>query len=120
MKHYAVNRCEPSIEALNFGGGGDQGRCERRSEFLFLGVGLGGQDGCERRIEVFVKLKKKNWGGGVGSGGGGVGLGGHCRCEQRSEVFVKIIFFLGGGSGGGGEGGFGGVRVNVNEELKFL
>ena len=25
MKHYAPNRCEPSIEALNFrGGGGDQ------------------------------------------------------------------------------------------------
>ena len=23
------------------------------------GSGLGGQDGCERRIEVFVKIKKK-------------------------------------------------------------
>ena len=35
------------------------------------GSGLGGQDGCERRIEVFVKIKKKNiffWGGGGGSG----------------------------------------------------
>ena len=32
------------------------------------GVGLGGQDGCERRIKVFVKIKKKLWGGGgVGS-----------------------------------------------------
>ena len=30
-------------------------------------VGLGGQSGCERRIEVFVKIqKKKNLGGGVG------------------------------------------------------
>ena len=34
------------------------------------GVGLGGQDGCERRIKVFVKIQKKNiffffWGGGV-------------------------------------------------------
>ena len=28
----------------------------------------GGQDGCERRIEVFVKIENKNWG--VGSGGG--------------------------------------------------
>ena len=28
------------------------------------GVGLGGQDGCERRIEVFVKIQKKNWVGG--------------------------------------------------------
>ena len=35
--------------------------------------GGGGQDGCERRIEVFVKIQKKR--GGVG-GPGGVGLGG--------------------------------------------
>ena len=39
------------------------------------GVGLGGQDGCERRIEVFVKIQKnKNffffWGGGGVQGGG--------------------------------------------------
>ena len=48
------------------------------------GVGLegGGQGGCERRIEVFVKIQKKKFflggGGGVGVGGsvGGVGLGG--------------------------------------------
>ena len=32
----------------------------------------GGQGGCERRIEVFVKIqKKKIWGGGVWVGGGG-------------------------------------------------
>ena len=55
-----------------------------------VGVGLGAQSGCERRIEVFVKIQKK-----------------------------KFFFFLGGGSvGGGGVGG--GVRVDVNEELKFL
>ena len=52
---------------------------------------MGGQSGCERRIEVFVKIQKKNffWGGGRGGGGrlGGVG---------------------------------GGVGVDVNEELKFL
>ena len=44
------------------------------------------------------------------------------RCEQRNEVFVKTFFFFfffffffegGGGSGWG-------VRVDVNEELKFL
>ena len=47
---------------------------------------MGGQSGCERRIEFFVKIqKKKNFGG--GGGGGGVG---------------------------------GGVRLDVNEELKFL
>ena len=48
--------------------------------------------GCERRIEVFVKIPKKNffWGvGGVGGSVGGVRLGG-------------------------------GVRVDVNEELNFL
>ena len=33
-------------------------------------VGLGGQGGCERRIEVFVKIQKKIffWGGPVGGG----------------------------------------------------
>ena len=50
---------------------------------------MGGQGGCERRIEVFVKIQKKNfWGGGerLGGGGGGVGggvgLGGQSGCEQ--------------------------------------
>ena len=53
----------------------------------------GGQGGCERRIEVFVKIEKK-----------------------------KLLFFFGGGGPGrGGEGRVvgGGVRVDVNEELKF-
>ena len=40
------------------------------------GVGLGGQGGCERRIEVFVKIQKENiWGGGGRGLGQGVGLG---------------------------------------------
>ena len=56
--------------------------------------GGGGQGGCERRIEGFVKNQKKNW--------GGVGVGG------------------GGWVGGVGGGGVPGVRVDVNEELKFL
>ena len=53
---------------------------------------MGGQSLCERRIEVFVKIQKKNF------------------------------FFLGGGGslGGGGGGGGGRGRVDVNEELKFL
>ena len=51
------------------------------------GSGLGGQGGCERRIEVFVKIQKKN---------------------------------LGGGGRWGGRGRVGGVRVDVNEELKFF
>ena len=56
---------------------------------------MGGQSGCEQRIEVFVKIQKKKY------------------------------FFLGGGGGGGGGGRWGGgvgggSRVDVNEELKFL
>ena len=36
------------------------------------GWGRGGQDGCERRIEVFVKIQKnKFFGGGSGRSGGG-------------------------------------------------
>ena len=60
---------------------------------------MGGQSGCERRIEVFVKIQKKDffWGGDGGVHGGG-----------------------GGGSVGGGLGSGWGVRVDVNEELKFL
>ena len=60
--------------------------------FFFWGGGGGGgsQGGCEQRIEVFVKIQKKKNWGGGKGGGGWVGLG----------------------------GGF--VRVDVNEELKFL
>ena len=66
-------------------------------------------------------------GGGPGGGGGGRGRG-QGGCERRIEVFVKIQkknFFFGGGGRGGGEGGSvgvsgWGVRVDVNEELKFL
>ena len=91
-----------------------------------------GQGGCERRIKVFGKIQKKNWGGGGwvgGRGGGGVwvGGGGGVKVDLNEElVFVKIqefFFFLGGGGGSGGSGCWGrggGVRVDVNEELKFL
>ena len=57
---------------------------------------MGGQSGCERRIEVFVKIEKKNFflgggGGGRGvSGRGRVGGGGQGGCERRIVVFVKI------------------------------
>ena len=65
--------------------GGGSGR-------VWGGVGLGGQGGCERSIEVFVKIQKKKLGGGVGGSG-------------------RVL---------GGGVGLGGVRVDVNEELKFL
>ena len=52
-----------------------------------------------------------------GGGGGGPGLGGgQGGCEQRIEVFCensKKKFFWGGS-------GWLGVRVDVNEELKFF
>ena len=57
--------------------------------------------------------------GGVGLGGGGVRVD-----VNEIEVFVKIQKkkFFGGGGGGsvGGRGRVGGVRVDVNKELKFL
>ena len=34
---------------------------------------MGGQSGCERRIEVFVKIQKKKFGVGVGGWVGGRG-----------------------------------------------
>ena len=62
------------------------------------GSGLGGQDGCERRIKVFVTIKK----------------------IYIFSFSFFFFFFLGGGGvvvlGGGG----GGVRVDVNREVKFL
>ena len=71
------------------------------------GVGLGGQGGCERRIEVFVKIQKKKIGGGGGRGGSG--LGGQGGSDRRIEKFFWKIHkkkTQGGGSvwGGGGSG----------------
>ena len=39
--------------------------------------------------------------------------------NKELKVFV-IFFFFGGGVSGGGSGKGGGVRMDVNEELKFL
>ena len=67
-----------------------------------------GEGGCVQRMEVIVKRKKSQ------GGGGGQG-----RCEQRSEAFVKTqrknVFSLGGGGGR-----VGGVRVDVIGEVKLL
>ena len=62
------------------------------------GVGLGGgggQDGCERRIKVFVKIQKNNY------------------------YYYYYFFFFWGGGGGGRVRGVG-HRVDVNREVKFL
>ena len=73
--------CENSPKKIGWGGGRWGGR-----------VGLGGQGGCERRIEVFVKIQK---------------------------IFFFLGGGHGGGVGVGGGGGGGVVRVDVNEELMF-
>ena len=63
---------------------------------------MGGQGGCERRIEVFVKIQKKKILGGGSVGGVWVGLGGQSGCERRIEIFVKIQKKkIGRGVGGG-------------------
>ena len=97
---------------INWGGGG-------------VGLVGWGQGGCERRIEVFVKIRKKKkffFGGGGSGGGGRVGGGGSSGyVNEELNFFVKIQKKNGGGSGGVGlVGGGGGVRVDVNKELKFL
>ena len=69
---------------------------------------MGGQGGCERRIEVFVKIQKKK--NGVGEGRGRV-------WGVRVDVIEELKSFgensqkknsAGGGGGGGGGLGLGG------------
>ena len=72
---------------------------------------MGGQDGCEQRIEVFVKIQKNGGGGvGLGQGGGQVGVRVDVNVEGSFCENSKIIW--GGGCRVGG--------MDVNEELKFL
>ena len=49
--------------------------------------------GCERGIQVFVKIKKKLGGGGQVEG---FGFGGQGGFERRIEFFVKIQKKIGG------------------------
>ena len=84
---------------------------------------MGGQGRCERRRKVLAKIQKKIGAGGRVGGGGGFGLGGQGGCDRRIEVFVKIQKKNRGSAdrvGGSGWGSSWGVRVVVNEELKFL
>ena len=82
-------------------------------------VGFGGQSGCERRIEVFVKIQKKiffGWGGPVGGGGGGGSVGEGVRWGGGGVG----VGWWGGGQGGcernvGGRGdvGYGGCGPRI-------
>ena len=65
---------------------------------------MGGQGGCERRIEVFVKIQKKKFFFFFFGGGGPVGGGGEGSVAEGVRC------------GGGGLVG-GGVRVDVNAML---
>ena len=72
------------------------------------GSGLGGQGGCDRRIEKFLgKFTKKNFRGGGSVWGGGV------RVDVNEEL--RFLYKFKKKKNGGG-----GVRVDENEELKFL
>ena len=84
---------------------------------------MGGQGGCERRIEVFVKIQKKNFfeGGGVGSGGEGLGLGVRVDVNEELKLLRKFTKNRGGGGKGVARSGGGsdswGVWVDVSAML---
>ena len=58
--------------------------------------------------------------GGVGLGGGGVRVDVIEELKFLGKFNKKKFFFLGGGGGVGPGGRFGVVRVDVNEEVKYL
>ena len=85
MKHYAPNGClYIKVAKLRTGvGSAEMSHLQNCSLKIYLkrslgegGIGGGGwgQDGCERRIKVFVKIQKKKYFflGGRGGGGGGM------------------------------------------------
>ena len=92
------------IQKKNWGGGdglGGSGRGVPRG---------GGQGGCKRRIEVFVKIQIKNGGGGrVGEGGFGLGGGVSLNANKELKYLCKFKKKMGGWkfkkNGGGGRGG---------------
>ena len=74
MKHYAPNRClYIKVAKLRTGvGSAEMSHLQNCSLKIYTLGGWGGQDGCERRIKVFVTFF---FGGGSGQGGGGSGWG---------------------------------------------
>ena len=76
MRTKNLSFCENSKKKNFFFFLGGGGRGERLGGGTGGGVGLGGQGGCERRTEVFVKIQKKKIGGGGRVGPWGVRVGG--------------------------------------------
>ena len=84
MKHNAPNRClYIKVAKLRTGVGSAEmthlQNCSLKIYLKSTGGRFGGQYGCERRIKVFVKIKKYIYflgGRGSGRGGGRVGGGG--------------------------------------------
>ena len=79
-------KIQKKIGGGGFGGGGVRWGWGLGVGSLLGGSGWGDQGGCERRIEVFVKIQKKNLRGGPGGGGGSGGGsgwwgGGQVGCE---------------------------------------
>ena len=81
------------------GGGGGVGRGGRVG-----GSGMGGQGGCERSIEFFVKIQKNN----IFGGFGGFGLGWGARSDVNEKLKFLWKFKKNGGGGGRGAGSRGG------------
>ena len=90
MKHYAPNRClYIKVAKLRTGvGSAEMSHLQNCSLKIYLKRALGGggrvgggggQDGCERRIKVFVKIQKKYY---------------------YFFIFLFFFFFLGGGGSG--------------------
>ena len=114
IKHYAPNRClcikVAKSTICNWSLGWGLQRMEVFVKMLKKGEKVRGEGGgCVQRMEVIVKRKKSQGGGGQGrcerrSGGGGWRQGG---CELRSEAFVNIQKKkkFGGGGWVGGRGG---------------
>ena len=88
------------------------------------GLGLGGQGGCDRRIEVFGKIHtKKSGGGSIWGGGGGSGWGVRVDVNEELKLLWKFKkkknFFWGGGGRVGGGGGQDGCEQRIEVFVKI-
>ena len=88
------------------------------------GGGGGGGGGVKMDVNEELKFFEKKYfqGGGRVGGGGGVRVDVHREAKFFVKIRKKIVCVWGGGVGSGGWVGFGlgWIRVDVNEELKFM